>query len=82
MIRSKKFIAFLLGVAVLAAKDLIGIDPDTATKIVGIVGTYLLGQGFSDGMTGGLTSSLPGTPQWTPPFDKAQGPPGAGPPNG
>jgi hypothetical protein len=71
-LHSKKFIAFLIAVAVLAMKNFLGIDEATATKIAGIIGAYLLGQGFSDGMTGGLTSSLPGTPQWTP---------GAGSPN-
>ena len=73
-LHSKKFIAFLIAVAVLAMKNFLGIDEATATEIASVAGALILGQGFSDGMTGGLTSSMPGTPQWTPP--------GAGPPNG
>ena len=67
LFKSKKFVAFVLGLIVLGLKNFLSIDEATATKIAGIIGAYLLSQGFSDGMSGGLTSSLPGTPQWSPP---------------
>jgi len=55
LIRSKKFIAFATGVianvAVLAASKF-GVSEematDAATKITGLVGTYVIGQGFAD----------------------------------
>ena len=62
MLHSKKFVAFLIGLIVLACKNFLDIDEATATKIAGIIGTYLLGQGVADGLSGGMTSSLPGTP--------------------
>lgn len=67
MFRSKKFVAFLVGVIVLALKNFLGIDEATALKIAGIVAAFVASQGFADGMTGGLTSSLPGTPTFVPP---------------
>ena len=63
----KKFVAFLITVVTLAMKNFLGLDEDTATKIAAVAASLILGQGFSDGMTGGLTSAQPGTPQWTPP---------------
>ena len=60
--QSKKFTAFLIGIITLGLRTFLGIHEATAVKIAGIIIAYLLGQGFSDGMSGGLTSSLPGTP--------------------
>lgn len=62
MFRSKKFVAFLLGVIVLCLKSFLGVDDETALKIAALVGTYVFGQGIADGMSKGATSSLPGTP--------------------
>lgn len=62
ILHSKKFLAMVMGVVVLALKNIFGIDEATATKIAALVGSYVLGQGISDGLSGGLTSSQPGTP--------------------
>ena len=49
----KKFVAFLITVVTLAMKNFLGLDEDTATKIAAVAASLILGQGFSDGMTGG-----------------------------
>lgn len=62
MLRSKKVIALLIGIMAMVLQELLGLDAETATKIAGLVGAYLIGQGVSDGLSGGMTSSQPGTP--------------------
>lgn len=62
LFHSKKFVALLIGLLVLVLKDVVGLDAETATKLAGLVGAYLLGQGIADGVSGGMTSSMPGTP--------------------
>ena len=61
LFQSKKFLSLLLGVVVLALKEF-GLDEATANTIGGLIGVYILGQGVSDGLSGGMTSSQPGTP--------------------
>ena len=46
--KSKKFQAFLLGLLAVICKHLIGLSDEDVTKIVGLVGTYVIGQGISD----------------------------------
>lgn len=49
MLSSKKFIAMLVGIVVtLTAKVGFDIDDETATMIVGLVASYVLGQGIAD----------------------------------
>jgi hypothetical protein len=49
VLRSKKAIAFLSGIAVLAAsKHGMDIDPDTVNKVLAMVGSYVVGQGIAD----------------------------------
>jgi len=62
MLQSKKFIAMLVGLAAMLLQQALGLDAETATKIAGLIGAYILGQGYSDGQSGGMTSSQPGTP--------------------
>jgi len=62
MLRSKKFMATLLGIVTVVLVQLVGIAPDQAkvvTEIIGaIVGTFNVGQGIADGVSRGATSSL------------------------
>lgn len=62
LLYSKKFIALIIGLVTMALQQFLGLDAETATKIAGLIGAYLIGQGFSDGFSGGMTSSQPGTP--------------------
>ena len=48
ILKSKKGQAFLAGVILLVCKDLIGLSPEDAEKIVGLVMAYVVGQGISD----------------------------------
>lgn len=48
IIKSKKGQAFLIGLAALLLKNVLGLDEATANQIVAAVGTYLLGQGIAD----------------------------------
>lgn len=62
MLQSKKFLAMLIGILTMALQQFFGLDAETATKIAGLIGAYLIGQGVSDGLSGGMTSSQPNTP--------------------
>lgn len=48
VIKSKKFQAFLLGLLAIVGKHLLGLSDEDVTKIVGLVGTYVIGQGVAD----------------------------------
>ena len=62
MLRSKKFVATLLGIVTVVLVQLVGIAPDQAkvvTEIIGaIIGTFNVGQGIADGVSRGATSSI------------------------
>ena len=62
LLQSKKFIALIIGILTMVLQQVFDLDAETATKIAGLVGAYVLGQGLSDGLSGGMTSSQPGTP--------------------
>lgn len=68
MLTSKKFLTLLvtcLGAAVAALFDQVS-WPDALKGMLASVGVYIGAQGVADGLSGGLTSSMPGTPTWTP----------------
>jgi len=46
--KSKKFWAIASGIAVVVAKELLGLDEGTTLKVVGLVSSYVLGQGLAD----------------------------------
>tara|TARA_R100000951_G_scaffold108896_1_gene105452 strand:+ start:1935 stop:2111 length:177 start_codon:yes stop_codon:yes gene_type:complete len=46
--KSKKFWAVASGIAVVVAKEVLGLDEATTLKIVGLVSSYVLGQGLAD----------------------------------
>lgn len=48
VLKSKKAQALLLGVVAICLKQLIGLSDEDVTKIVGLIGTYILGQGVAD----------------------------------
>ena len=62
LLSSKKFLVLVSGILVLILRTFLGLDEATAYKIAAMITGYLLGQGISDGFSGGLTSSMPGTP--------------------
>ena len=45
---SKKVKVFLLSVAALAMKDLLGLDEETVRQLITLAATYLIGQGIAD----------------------------------
>ena len=57
----RKFIVAVLGVVAIAVGSLTGHDlkPDTIQWLAGIIASYCIGQGISDGLSGGATSSNP-----------------------
>ena len=62
MLRSKKFVATVLGIVSVVLVQLVGIAPDQAkvvTEIIGaIIGTFNVGQGIADAVSKGATSSV------------------------
>lgn len=46
--KSKKFQAFALGMVAVACKSLLGLSEEQIQLIVGLVATYVLGQGVAD----------------------------------
>lgn len=48
VLKSKKFQAFLLGMVAVICKSLLGLEDAQIAMIVGLVGTYVLGQGLAD----------------------------------
>lgn len=48
VLKSKKFQAFLLGLIAVACKTLLSLDENQIQMIVGLVATYVLGQGIAD----------------------------------
>lgn len=61
---SKKFLVLLATCAgaLVAASQGAVTWPDALKAILAAVGVYLGAQGISDGLSGGMTSSQPGTP--------------------
>ena len=58
----RKFLVTLLSALLVALGSKIGLTQQDALTIAGIAASYIIGQGVSDGMTKGITSSTPGTP--------------------
>lgn len=58
MFQSKKFTATIATVILFLFNDKLGLNmtPETAEKIVWVVGSFVLGQGLADGLSGGKTS--------------------------
>jgi len=61
---SKKFLALLVTVigALISAYTGTVAWPDALKAILAAVGVYIGAQGIADGLSGGMTSSQPGTP--------------------
>ena len=56
----RKFLVAVLGLVGVVVAALTGFDISKYQEtIIGILGTYLLGQGLADGLSGGATSSTP-----------------------
>ena len=62
-IGGRKFILAVFAVAAVALSSAFGISESAVMTVGGIVASYLMGQGFADGMSGGATSST--TPDQT-----------------
>jgi hypothetical protein len=54
----KKFLVTLGGAAVLILHNWLGLSTQSATEIVGLLMTYVVGQSVADGWSGGATSSV------------------------
>lgn len=48
ILSSKKGQAMILGLLTLILKNVIGLSDEDAMKVIGLVGTYLIGQGVAD----------------------------------
>ena len=48
ILRSKKAQAFILGIIAVALSKLVGLGDEEVNKIVGLIATYILGQGIAD----------------------------------
>ena len=48
LIKSKKFLAMVGAILVMLAQQQLGIDEDTAQKIMNVVIGYIIGQGIAD----------------------------------
>ena len=61
ILKSKKMVAFVVGVAAVAVLALAGVDLETLKWaggfIAGMVASLQLGQGIADGLSGGETSA-------------------------
>jgi len=61
ILKSKKMVAFVVGVAAVAVLALAGVDTETLKWvggfIAGMVASLQLGQGIADGLSGGETSA-------------------------
>ena len=55
----RKFILALFAFIAVGLGSWLGISEDAIMTFGGIIASYLLGQGFADGMSGGATSSNP-----------------------
>ncbi|MBE7463858.1 MAG: hypothetical protein HS116_10165 [Planctomycetes bacterium] len=53
----RKFILAVFAALAVALHGLFGLDETSVMTLGGIVASYLLGQGFADGLSGGLTST-------------------------
>lgn len=64
LFRSKKFLVLLVTAIGALSSAFAGVVewPDALKAILAAVGVYLGAQGISDGLSGGMTSSQPGTP--------------------
>lgn len=47
-LKSRKLWVLILTVMIIAASDKLGLDPEAITKLIGLVGAYMLGQGIAD----------------------------------
>lgn len=57
-IGGRKFLVAVFGVVTVVVMSLTGIDiAQYQDALIGILGTYLLGQGLADGLSGGATST-------------------------
>ena len=54
----RKFLMAVFGIIVVLLHDKLGLDTTATTTVAGGIAAYILGQGVSDGMTGGATSSV------------------------
>ena len=48
MLRSKKAVACLIGVIAVLLSEGMGFDKSASTKVAGLIGAYLFGQGLAD----------------------------------
>lgn len=57
----RKFLVALMSLVAVVVAALTGYEiPETLQNtVIGILGTYLIGQGIADGLSGGKTSSTP-----------------------
>ena len=62
----RKFLLAVLGVIAIALHQLIGMDEQTVYSVGGVLVAYILGQSYSDGASGGATSSTATLPPPTP----------------
>ncbi len=53
----RKFLMAILGVVAMGLHNKFGMSSDAVMTIGGIICAYIFGQSFSDGMTGGITST-------------------------
>lgn len=62
LFKSKKFVAFIIGMLSLVLTPILGVDPDISAKIIEaitwLLGTYLIGQSAADAITKGKTSGV------------------------
>ncbi len=54
----KKLLAALVGVLVVILHSWLGLSPEAAKEIAGLLMTYIIGQSVADGWSGGATSSV------------------------
>ena len=59
----RKFLMAIAGVLAVAVSSYFGIDEEKILAVAGIVVSYILGQGYADGKSGGNTSSSAGPVQ-------------------
>ena len=53
----RKFLMMIVGVVAMALHNYFNMDSTTVMTVGGMIATYILGQSYSDGQTGGATSS-------------------------
>jgi len=46
--KSKKFWATITGCAVVIGQEYLGLEPEITTKLIGMIGAYVIGQGIAD----------------------------------